>query len=94
LSSNQQIEQLVKKIEELQKENDRLQQHNQELTLKLNKDAMPINNATNILDTEKSTENIILSKDEKVKLFMDLFKGRTDVYAKRWISNKKIKRRL
>ena len=29
-----------------------------------------------------------MSNEEKIKIFMDVFKGRTDVYAKRWTSNK------
>ena len=29
-----------------------------------------------------------ISNEEKVKIFMEVFKGRTDLYAKRWISNK------
>lgn len=30
----------------------------------------------------------IISNDEKVKLFMEIFKGRTDLYAKRYVSKK------
>lgn len=36
---------------------------------------------------EKPKKEYITSR-EKVKLFMDIFKGRTDLYAKRWESNK------
>lgn len=35
---------------------------------------------------EKEKQNI--SNEEKVKIFMEIFKGRTDLYAKRWTSNK------
>ena len=30
----------------------------------------------------------VLSNEEKIKIFMKVFKGRTDLYAKRWESNK------
>lgn len=33
-------------------------------------------------------ENKVISNEEKVKIFMEVFKGRTDLYAKRWTSNK------
>lgn len=33
-------------------------------------------------------EQKVISNEEKVKIFRDIFKGRTDLYAKRWISNK------
>lgn len=29
-----------------------------------------------------------ISNEEKVQIFKDIFKGRTDLYAKRWTSNK------
>lgn len=37
---------------------------------------------------ESPKESKVISIDEKVKIFMDVFKGRTDLYAKRWTSNK------
>ncbi len=37
---------------------------------------------------EKVKTKTTISNDEKVKIFMELFKGRTDIYAKRWTSNK------
>ena len=37
-------------------------------------------------ETYKKTENI--SNEEKIKIFMEIFKGRTDLYAKRWTSKK------
>ena len=36
----------------------------------------------------KSNETKVISNEEKVKIFMEVFKGRNDVYAKRWTSNK------
>ncbi len=41
-----------------------------------------------IEEKESTNENEIISNEEKVKIFMEVFKGRTDVYAKRWTSNK------
>lgn len=38
-----------------------------------------------------STINKYASPDEKIKLYMSLFKGQTDVYAKRWENKKKDK---
>lgn len=39
---------------------------------------------------EKEVEKEVkaISSEEKVKIFMEIFKGRTDLYAKRWTSNK------
>ncbi|HKK82237.1 MAG TPA: hypothetical protein VJ909_08305, partial [Prolixibacteraceae bacterium] len=37
------------------------------------------------------TINQYASPDEKIRLYMSLFKGRTDVYAKRWENKKKDK---
>ena len=40
---------------------------------------------------EKETikkEQKVISNEEKVKIFMEIFKGRTDLYAIRWVSNK------
>ena len=37
---------------------------------------------------EAKTESKAISSEEKVKIFMEVFKGRTDLYAKRWTSNK------
>ena len=36
--------------------------------------------------TDRKTKDI--SSEEKVRIFMEVFKGRTDLYAKRWTSNK------
>ncbi len=41
------------------------------------------------LEEKESVKKVkIISNEEKVKLFMEIFKGRTDVYAKRWTSNR------
>lgn len=39
-------------------------------------------------EKELPKENKVISNEEKVKIFMEVFKGRTDLYAKRWTSNK------
>ena len=41
-----------------------------------------------IEEKEAKTESKAISSEEKVKIFMEVFKGRTDLYAKRWTSNK------
>ena len=48
------------------------------------KEKSKINNESVASSIDENAENI--SSSEKVKLFMSLFKGRSDVYAKRWIS--------
>lgn len=39
-------------------------------------------------EKEEIKETRTISNEEKVKIFMEVFRGRTDVYAKRWTSNK------
>lgn len=39
------------------------------------------------VEQEKNNQENI-SSEEKVKIFMEIFKCRTDLYAKRWTSNK------
>lgn len=39
-------------------------------------------------EQENSEETKVISNEQKVKIFMEIFKGRTDLYAKRWTSNK------
>ena len=39
-----------------------------------------------VKDLPKESKDI--SNEEKIKIFMEVFKGRTDLYAKRWTSNK------
>ena len=41
-----------------------------------------------IEEKEVEKEEKVISNEEKVKIFMEVFKGRTDLYAKRWTSNK------
>ena len=63
---------LIQKIQKLEKENNELKE-------KL---------YGKIQEKEVETEAKAISSEEKVKIFMEVFKGRTDLYAKRWTSNK------
>ena len=63
---------LIQIIEKLEKENN-------ELKVKL---------YGKIEEKENITEIKAISNEEKVKIFMEVFKGRTDLYTKRWTSNK------
>ena len=63
---------LIQLIEKLEKENEDLKE---KIYGKLEKKVKP-------------KENKAISNEEKVKIFMELFKGRTDVYSKRYTSKK------
>ena len=63
---------LIQIIEKLEKENKELKE---KLYGKIEEKDLP-----------KEAKDI--SNEEKVKIFMEVFKGRTDLYAKRWASNK------
>lgn len=63
---------LIQIIEKLEKENKELKE---KIYGKIEEKEIP-----------NETKNI--SNEEKIKIFMDVFKGRTDLYAKRWTSNK------
>ena len=39
------------------------------------------------VEEEISKETKAISTEEKIKIFMEIFKGRTDIYAKRWTSS-------
>ena len=54
----------------------KLEKENNELKVKL---------YGKIEEKETITEIKAISNEEKVKIFMEVFKGRTDLYAKRWI---------
>lgn len=68
-------DELIQIIENLKKENKTLKE---QLYGKVEKEEKE--------ETEQEPKNI--SSEEKVKIFMEIFKGRTDLYAKRWTSNK------
>ena len=63
---------LIQIIEKLEKENKELKEK--------------IYGKIEVKDLPKESKDI--SNEEKVKIFMEVFKGRTDLYAKRWVSNK------
>ena len=63
---------LIQIIEKLEKENNELKEK--------------IYGKIEEKEIERKTKDI--SSEEKVRIFMEVFKGRTDLYAKRWTSNK------
>ena len=65
---------MLKIIEKLQKENKELKEK--------------IYGKIDDEEKELQKESKAISTEEKVKIFMEIFKGRTDLYAKRWESNK------
>ncbi len=65
-------DQLIQLVEKLEKENKELKEK--------------IYGKVENKDSQKEVK--ITSNEEKVKIFMEVFKGRTDIYAKRWESNK------
>ena len=69
---NLEKDELIKIIEKLEKENKKLKE---QLYRKVEQK-----------EIEQAQENI--SSEEKVRIFMEVFNGRTDLYAKRWTSNK------
>ena len=69
-------EKLLEKIKRLEKENKELKE---KLYGKVN---------VKIEEKETNKETKVISAEEKIKIFMEIFKGRTDIYAKRWTSSK------
>lgn len=65
-------DQLIQLIEKLEKENKELKEK--------------IYGKIENKDSQKEVK--VISNEEKLKIFMEIFKGRTDIYAKRWESNK------
>jgi len=87
---------LLEEIKRLKKENHQLKAQLGLARIKLPRKAIPsINTEKNIPDselTEKSCFSDVDSKSDihsKIRLFMSLFKGRDDVYAKRWENKRK-----
>ena len=70
---------IIKSIQKLDSDVSSLNQQKQHLLRELK--SLPPNSSSDIVPEEFSSE-------EKVKLFKELFRGRTDVYAKHWISRK------
>lgn len=80
MENNERYQQLLQHCEELQKENDRLkvllQRHGIKYEIVASKS----------LEASPNPLTSQLSLDEKVQLFRSLFRGREDVYARRWQS--------
>lgn len=69
---------LQKKVKELEKECDRLRVENSKLKNQLSLKSAPSHSSAQIPSD--------LATEKKIKLFKSLFKGRTDVFPKRWES--------
>ena len=69
-------EEALLRVKELEKENARLKRVLQEHRIAVDKD----------VNVPKPVPKKILSVEERVELFRSLFKGREDVYARRWYS--------
>ena len=77
-------DELFVKYKELSAENQKLKAENAELRTKLGLFATPHKTET----TGEIIINKYSSSEDKINLFMSLFVGRYDVYAKRWYSTK------
>ncbi|OGI11373.1 MAG: helicase [Candidatus Margulisbacteria bacterium GWF2_35_9] len=78
---------LYKKYQELLSENKRLKKENSELKKKLKNS--PLDEGINSTLDDISNSPIVnnnSSDEEKINLFQSLFKGRSDVFAKRWVN--------
>lgn len=73
-------DELLVKYKELSAENRKLRSENAELRAKLGLSASPQETET----TDENRINKYSSSEDKINLFMSLFIGREDVYAKRW----------
>lgn len=80
MENNERYQQLLQHCEELQKENDRLKVLLQRHGIKYE------TVASKSLEASPNPLTSQLSLDEKVQLFRSLFRGREDVYARRWQS--------
>ena len=83
---------LYKRIEELESENELLRNENKRLREVLGfalEDGImeePVDLFENEVSTTVPLINKYSSPQEKIELYMSLFRGRTDVYAKRYFS--------
>lgn len=80
---------LYEKYRRLLEENQRLRGENEEYHKRLGL-AMPASlfNDEDTFDKVSTSVNNISSPEDKVKLFISLFRGRDDVYAERWVDKK------
>ncbi len=76
----EEIAEIESRLAELYKERDSLDERLQSLQVKLRE--VLSNNQ------QKKTVSVILSPEEKIHIFRDLFRGREDVYPKLWTSKK------
>jgi hypothetical protein len=82
-------EELLKAYNALKTENILLKAENENLRKQLNPQPITVSNAMNITDeTTKVLPKVHnnSSPEEKIALFMSIFRGREDLYAKRWYS--------
>ncbi len=79
---------LRKKLRSLQQENEQLKKENTILRERLGVNDPPNKNQTTEKNQHASTFNKYRPSEEKVALYLSLFKGREEVFAKRW-ENKK-----
>jgi len=82
---------LLKDNEQLQVENARLTEENERLRQELeqyrkSRPSMPTPQPSVPIEPDKSSPMFTLSSDEKVALFRSVFRGREDVFARRWHS--------
>ena len=66
---------LIERLKELEKENKEL------------KEKLYGNLDRKVEEKEIIKETKAISTEEKIKIFMEIFKGRIDIYAKRWTSS-------
>jgi hypothetical protein len=78
---------LWKAYQLLQAENIRLKKENDELRKRLNLPFSSVQSDTKPALIDSLQTSLAFSPVEKIKLFKSLFRGREDVYAKRWQSN-------
>lgn len=85
---------LLSDYKRLKKENVRLREENIFLRARLEKDSA--STADNIVSAQQDavqTCSVMIDQNspstQKIELFMSLFKGRRDVYARRWVNHKK-----
>ena len=82
---------LLKDNERLQKENARLAKENECLQQELaqyrqSQSSISISQPSAPIAPDKSSPMFTLSSEEKVALFRSIFRGREDVFARRWHS--------
>ena len=64
----------------------RLKEENEQLRSQLGIEPIEDGTESQSLESQILSVNQFSSAEDKIKLFLSLFAGRTDVYAKRWVS--------